>query len=155
MKLRNNCRRMENRYCLHEASQQIAGHMGNRALEITKIYYAQDIFSLVSRSISMVYKLRFGWFLSTIGPPWLSKEIRTAPFVVFLQFLAYLILLDLQLINFPRAGTISWEAPSRFPQFLQPCLWNHRQKNWNPKFSFSATRRLAASFQGLDSYVAQ
>jgi len=44
-----------------------------------------------SRSISMVYKVRFGWFLSTIGPPWLSKEIRTVPFVVFLQLLAYLI----------------------------------------------------------------
>jgi len=34
-----------------------------------------------------------------IGPPWLSEEIRTVRFVVFLQCLAYyLILLDLQLI---------------------------------------------------------
>jgi len=48
-------------------------------------------------------------------------EIRTVRFEVFLQFLAYyLILLDLQVINFPRACTISREAPSRFPHFLQP-----------------------------------
>jgi len=43
--------------------------------------------------------------------------------MVFLQILAYyLILLDLQLINFPRACTISQEASSRFPHFLQPWL---------------------------------
>ena len=59
-----------------------------------------------------------------IAPPWLSEEIRTIRFAVFLQLLAYyLILLDLQLINFPRACTISREAPSRFPHFLQPWLW--------------------------------
>jgi len=36
------------------------------ALEIIKIYYPSDIFSLVSRSLSMVYKLRFGWLLETV-----------------------------------------------------------------------------------------
>jgi len=41
--------------------------------------------------------------------------------MVFLQFLAYyLILLDLQLIDFPRACTISRETPSRFPRLLLP-----------------------------------
>jgi len=39
-----------------------------------------------------------------------------------------LILLDLQLINFPRACTISREAPSRFPHFLQPCSKLHYRK---------------------------
>jgi len=54
------------------------------------------------------------------GPPWLKEEIRRFRFVVFLQFLAYyLILLDLQLNNFPQACTLFWEAPSRFPHFLQ------------------------------------
>ena len=58
-----------------------------------------------------------------IGRPWLSEEIRTVRFMVFLQFLAYyLILLDLQLINFPRAWTIFREVPSQFPHFLQPCM---------------------------------
>ena len=37
-----------------------------------------------------------------IGPQWPSKEIHTVHFVICLQFFAYyLILLDLQLINFP------------------------------------------------------
>ena len=58
-----------------------------------------------------------------IKPPWLSEEIRTVHFVVCLQFVAYyLILLDLQLINFPRTCMISREALSWFPHFLQPCL---------------------------------
>ena len=56
-----------------------------------------------------------------IRPPWLSEEICTVRFMVFLQFLAYyLILLDLQLIDFPRACTISRETPSRFPRLLLP-----------------------------------
>jgi len=56
--------------------------------------------------------------LKTEGP---SGKPGTVRFVACLQFLAYyLILLDLQLINFPRACTISREPPSRFPHFLQP-----------------------------------
>jgi len=51
-----------------------------------------------------------------------EEEIRTVRFMFFLQFLVYyLILLDLQLINFPRVCTVSQEVPSRFPHFLQPC----------------------------------
>ena len=54
-----------------------------------------------------------------IGPPWPNDEIHTVRFVVCLQLLAYyLILLDLQLINFPWACTNSQEAPSRFPHFM-------------------------------------
>jgi len=67
-----------------------------------------------------------------IGPPWLCEEIHTVRFVVCLQFLAYyLILLDLQLNNFPRACTISREAPSktRFQHFLQPC-WRKSTTHW-------------------------
>jgi len=38
-----------------------------------------------------------------------------------------LILLDLQLINFPQACIISQEAPSCFPHFLQPWLQGFNQ----------------------------
>jgi len=54
------------------------------ALENIKIYYPSDIFSLVSRSLSMVYKLRFGWPLATIvaklhvsSPYYLNKLSKT------------------------------------------------------------------------------
>ena len=57
-----------------------------------------------------------------IGPPRPSEEMCAVCLVICLQFLAYyMILLGLQLINFPRACTISREAPSRFPHCLQPC----------------------------------
>ena len=36
------------------------------ALKIIKIYYPSNIFSLVPRNLSMVYKLRFGWSLETV-----------------------------------------------------------------------------------------
>ena len=74
-----------------------------------------------------------------IGPPWQSEEIRTVRFAVFLQFSAYyLILLDLQLINFPRACTISREVPSRFSHFLQP--W------WSGAKSSQFQRKQASKF---------
>jgi len=71
-----------------------------------------------------------------IGPLWLSEDIRTVRFVVCLQsFAYYLILLDSQLLNYPRACTISGEAPSRFPHFLQPCLqvlWSMVYSSFQP-----------------------
>jgi len=56
-----------------------------------------------------------------IGTSWLSEEIRTVRFVVCLQsFACYLILLDLQLINFPRACKISGKLLPDFYTFCSP-----------------------------------
>jgi len=83
-----------------------------------------------------------------MGPPWLSEKIRTVRFMVFLQFLAYyLILLDLQLINFPRACTISREAPSRFPHFLQPCSWHRSSPSGNTRFETQFYKTQSWRFQ--------
>jgi len=62
---------------------------------------------------------------SGYGPSWLSEENCVVHLVICLQFLAYyLILLELQSDNFLRACTISREALSWFPHFLQP-WWQH------------------------------
>jgi len=60
----------------------------------------------------------------------------------------YLILLDLQLINFPRVCRISWEAPSQFPRFYQPCeqSWiRFRQQN-SPSRAFAAGSKMDTTY---------
>jgi len=70
-----------------------------------------------------------------IGALWLSKEICTINLLICFQFFAcHLILLDLQLINFPRACMISWEDPSRFPHFIQP--WSSSLRSFVGYFEY-------------------